>query len=98
MLPAVLSSVSPSQSTSVWPSTSKSQDASFASASALASNSKLEDRPSWRDSEEYLKNPSLLSDPVNYAKYYFLKKKGNVPLQTRIKIADLFCDYVFELC
>lgn len=53
---------------------------------------------SWRDSEEYLKNPSLLSDPVNYAKYYILKKKGNVPLQTRIKIADLFCDYVFELC
>ena len=62
ILPAVLSSVSPSQSTSVWPSTSKS------------------------------------NDPVNYAEYYILKKKGNVPLQTRIKIADLFCDYVFELC
>ena len=62
IFPAVLSSVSPSQSTSVWPSTSKS------------------------------------NDPVNYAKYYILKKNGNVPLQTRIKIADLFCDYVFELC
>lgn len=53
---------------------------------------------SWYDSEEYLEDSTFLSDPVNYAKYYLLKKNGNVPLQTRIKIADLFCDYVFELC
>ena len=53
---------------------------------------------SWRDNEGYSTDCSLTSDPVNYAKYYLLKKGGKVPLQTRVKIADLFCDYIFELC